>query len=281
MRVMVTGAAGLLGAAIAREFADASPLTLLDRAGLDLTDAAAVASVTARVSPDVVINCAAFNDVDGAETQAVQALEVNAFAVLALSRASQEAGARLVHYSTDFVFDGTGDRPYTEEDTPSPRSMYGAAKLLGDWFALEQPSSYVLRVESLFGHPGPSGGRKGSLGTILDQIRAGSEVPVFTDRTVSPTYTTHIARATRALLTANAAPGLYHCVNDGHATWDRIAAEAARLLDRPIRMRPLTMSEARLKAARPRYCALSNAKLSRAGVRMPHWRDALREYIAG
>jgi dTDP-4-dehydrorhamnose reductase len=98
---------------------------------------------------------------------------------------------------------------------------------------------------------------------------------------VSPTYTTHIARATRALLTANAAPGLYHCVNDGHATWDQIAAEAARLLDRPIRMRPLTMSEARLKAARPRYCALSNAKLSRAGVRMPHWRDALREYIAG
>ena len=278
MRVLVTGAAGLLGAAVIRAFGDDN-LHPFDRQSLDLTDAAAVAATVARVAPDVVINCAAFNDVDAAEERAAEALQVNAIAVHWLARGAREAGARLVHYSSDFVFDGTADRPYTEEDAPAPRSVYGSSKLLGDWLALDTPALYVLRVESLFGEPG-RGGRRGSLGVIADKVRRGEEVPVFTDRTVSPSFTRDVARATRELLACNAPAGLYHCVSSGSATWAEIAAEVARVLQRPLNMRALTLATAGLKAPRPLYCALSNHKLARAGIAMPEWRDALRTYLS-
>jgi dTDP-4-dehydrorhamnose reductase len=265
---------------VQREFAPHAQLYPFDRQALDLTDRTAVEATVASVAPDVIINCAAFNDVDGAEDRAVTALEANTFAVLWLARASRATGATLIHYSTDFVFDGTGTRPYTEEDAPAPRSVYASSKLLGDWLTLEEPKAYVLRVESLFGKPSSPNGRRGSLGGIVDKIRAGAEVPVFIDRTVSPSYTADVARATRELLALGAPAGLYHCVNSGHATWVEIAEEAARILRLPIRTRPLTLAAAALKAPRPLYCALSNTKLVRAGVAMPEWREALARYLA-
>jgi dTDP-4-dehydrorhamnose reductase len=280
MRVMITGAAGLLAAAVRREFAPYCELHPFDKRALDLTDRVAVEATVMRVAPDVLINCSAYNDVDGAEDRAVAALQVNTFAVLWLARASRAVGARLVQYSTDFVFDGTGTRPYTEDDAPGPRSVYASSKLLGDWLALEEPTAYVLRVESLFGKPASPGGRRGSLGAIVDKIRAEEEVPVFVDRTVSPSYTADVARATRELLTLDAPAGLYHCVNSGSATWAEIAAEAARILRRPLHTRPLTLATAGLKAPRPLYCAMSNAKLARAGVAMPDWHEALAKYLA-
>jgi dTDP-4-dehydrorhamnose reductase len=279
MRVMVTGARGLLGAAIVREFLRDSDVSPFDHASLDVTDPEAVEAAVASSRPDLVINCAAFNAVDAAEDHAQAALAVNALAVRTLSRASVEIGSRFVHYSTDFVFDGETDRPYTEEDPAKPRSFYGLSKLLGEWFALEHRRSYVLRVESLFG-AAEGARRRGSLWAILERIRAGDEVPVFVDRTVSPAYIRDVARATRRLAEIGAPRGLYHCVNSGAATWADIAAEAARLMAVPLRMRPLTLESAGLRAPRPRYCALSNAKLAAAGVPMPPWQDALARYLS-
>ena len=275
MRVLVTGARGRLGSEVVREFSANCDVHPLDRRALDLTDYRAVQQRVEEIHPDVIINCAAFNDVDGAQDRVVEALGVNAFAVLALSQAAQGA-SRLIHYSTDFVFDGEADAPYTEADSPSPRSSYGLSKLLGEWFALEDVQAYVLRVESLFGHVAE---RRGSLDTILSNVRQGLDVPVFVDRTVSPSYTVDVAKATRALIERNVAPGLYHCVNSGAVTWKGIAEEVARILDRPLRIKPLTLESARLKAPRPRYCALSNAKLAAAGIVMPDWKDALARYL--
>ena len=280
MRALVTGAGGLLGAAVARECASRAEVHARHRDTLDVTDARAVRDTIARVRPDVVINCAAFNDVDRAEDDPVTAIRVNALAVLALAGAARDFDAALVHYSSDFVFDGETNRPYREEDRPNPRGVYAASKLLGDWFALEHPRSYVLRVESLFGDPGPQTMRTGSLSTIVARIRSGQEVPVFVDRIVSPTHTADIARATLTLLETGAAPGLYHCANVGHATWAEIAAHAARLLERPLRMKPITLDTAGLRAPRPRYCALSSEKLAAAGVRMAPWQDAVQRYLA-
>jgi dTDP-4-dehydrorhamnose reductase len=280
MRVVITGARGLLGAAIVREFHDAD-VHAFDHGQLDVSDEAAVNHAVAATKPDVVINCAAYNHVDRAELEAAAALRVNALAVLALARAARRAGAALVHYSTDFVFDGEGNRPYTEEDAPNPRSIYAASKLLGDWFARDAPRAYVLRVDGLFGHPGPDGARRGSLATIVDRIREGAEVPVFVDRIVSPSYTTDVARATRAVIERELAPGLYHCVNAGAATWAQIAEEAARMMGLPFHMTPLTLESVKLAAQRPRYCALSPAKLASEGVVMPTWEDALGRYLSG
>ena len=281
MRVLLTGARGLLGAAIAREFQHTAEVHARDHQQLDVSNEAAVSSMVAGLRPDVIINCAAYNDVDAAEQYHEIALRVNALGVLALARAAGRAGARLVHYSTDFVFDGEINRPYTEDDPPNPRGVYAASKLLGDWFANDAPRAYVLRVESLFGEPSSGGARRGSLSTIVDRIRTGAEVPVFIDRTVSPSYTADIASATRAVLERGVPAGLYHCVNPGAASWEHIATEAARLLDVPLRMKPLTLETARLTARRPRYCALSPARLAAAGVVMPTWQDALARFLKG
>ena len=274
MRVVVTGARGLLGAAIVREFSD-TDLHAFDHAQLDIASQSSVADVLAAARPDVVINCAAYNDVDGAEHAADAALRTNALGVLSLARAARDADATFVHYSTDFVFDGETDRPYVETDAPNPLSVYGASKLVGEWFSRECRRAYVLRVESLFGEPGPSGARRGSLGTIIDRIRRGEEVPVFVDRTVSPTYTVDVAAATRSIIDRHLLPGVYHCVNSGAVTWLEIAEEAARRIGRPLKVKPLTLATANLTAQRPRYCALSPARLAAAGTVMPSWEDAL------
>ncbi len=266
MRVLLTGARGLLGAAIVREFHDAD-VQAFGHDELDVGDEAAVADALERTRPDVVINCAAYNDVDRAEHEAAAALRVNALGVLALARGARRAGAET-------------DRPYTEEDPPNPRSLYATSKLLGDWFARDATRAYVLRVDSLFGHPGPNGARRGSLATIVDRIRSGAEVPVFIDRTVSPSYTTDVARATRAVVSVEAAPGVYHCVNAGVASWAQIAEEAACLMGLALRMKPLTLESAKLSAPRPRYCALSPAKLAATGIVMPTWQDALKRYLS-
>ena len=278
MRVLVTGAAGRLGATIVSVFDDMRVLPHT-RTSLDITDAAAVSRVIAEARPDVIINCAAFNDVDGAEGAAVTALEVNAFAPRHLARAARHAGAAFVHYSTDFVFGGKAAAPYDETVPPSPQSTYAASKLLGEWFALDVPRAYVLRVESLFGAPRTWTGRAGTLDSIIAGLEEGRDVRVFTDRVVSPSYTHDIASATRHLLLSNAPPGLYHCVNAGQATWYEVADTAARLLGVTPRLVPISVKDVQLRARRPQFCALSPKKLAAAGFVMPAWEDALKRWL--
>jgi dTDP-4-dehydrorhamnose reductase len=226
----------------------------------------------------VIVNCAAYNQVDAAEEHALAALAANAWGVRALAGVATEIGATLVHFSTDFVFDGITDRPYVEEDAPNPRSTYACSKLLGEWLALETPQHYVLRVESLFGGPQV----RSSVDRMLASIRAGEEVRAFVDRTVSPSYVPDVVAATASLVERGSPYGLYHCVNSGWANWAELAREIAVLAGRPdAPIREVRMADARLVASRPQFAALSNEKLSRQGVVMPAWQDALRRYVAG
>ncbi len=279
-RVLVTGAAGRLGATIVEAFHDAQ-VTAHTRASLDITDQEAVSRAVAEARPDVIINCAAFNDVDRAEDAPVAALAVNAFAPRNLARAAEDAGATFVHYSTDFVFDGESTQPYGEDDRAQPQSTYAASKLLGEWLALDLPAAYVLRVESLFGAPRRWDGRQGTMDAIVAGIEAGREVRVFTDRVVSPSYTLDIAAATRHLVLTRAEPGVYHCVNAGQATWFEVAQAAADLLHVTPRLVPVRVKDVQLKARRPQFCALSPQKLADAGFPMPHWQDALSRWLGG
>jgi dTDP-4-dehydrorhamnose reductase len=277
--VLVTGANGQLAHHILRTFAD-HQVTALDRKQLDLTDPGAVRHTVERVRPTLIVNCAAFNNVDGAEDHPLDALAVNAFAVRSLARAAQAVNASLVHYSTDFVFDGDGSRPYEETDPPMPQSTYAASKLLGEWFALDAPRALVLRVESLFGSPPGWTGRRGTVDAIAEGIRAGREVPVLTDRVVSPSYSPDVAAATRHLLERAAPSGLYHCVNSGYATWEIVALEIARQLGVEPVLKRLTTGQLTLRAKRPRYCALATTKLAAHGFEMPPWQDAVSRWLA-
>ena len=280
MRIAVVGARGQLAAAFAEECAAAHDIVEFTRADLDVTDDAAVEAAMKGAHPDAIVNGSAINDVDGAEARPVEALNVNAFAVRALARAAETHGATLVHFSTDFVFDGTATAPYTEQDRPNPRSVYATSKLLGEWFALEARHAYVLRVESLFGRAGTGPEPKGSVATIMKTMVAGGTPKVFEDRTVSPTYVVDAARATRQLLESTPPHGLFHCVNSGHCTWLELAQELARQLGVEPRLEAVKMADVKLRAPRPQYCALANDKLRAAGIEMPPWQDAVRRYVA-
>ena len=277
-RVLVTGANGQLAAFIVQAFADREVIALT-RAALDVTDPAAVAAAVADASPHLIVNCAAFNDVDGAEDRATEALAINALAVRSLARAADTVGAVLVHYSSDFVLNSDSQEPHAEDARPAPRGVYASSKLLGEWFALESSRAYVLRVESLFGSPAGWTGRRGTLDHIVDGLQHGREVKVFTDRIVSPSYSKDVAGATRHLVLSGGPAGLYHCVNDGHASWHDVAAEAARILGVQPRLVPTTVDQVRLRVPRPRYCALSTKKLAAAGFAMPTWQDAMKRWL--
>ena len=280
MRVVVVGARGQLGAAIVEAFSDGHDVEALGREDLDVSDDAAVAATMGRLQPAAIVNCAAYNDVDGAEDNPIDALNGNAFAVRALARAAQELDAILVHFSSDFVFDGTASGPYTEEDRPNPRSVYAASKLIGEWFAADAARSYVLRVESLFGRAAAGPTPRGTIAGIVRKLFAGEAVQVFHDRTVSPTYLPDAARATRTLVDERAPAGVYHCVNSGSCTWLEFTVELARALGVRSRLVPVGMADVPLRAERPRYCALSNQKLRAAGIVMPAWQDAVQRLAA-
>ena len=293
MKVLVTGAAGQLGGAIVREFArghgghgghGGHDVVALTRQQLDLTDHERVLGLVGEARPSVIVNCAGYNDVDGAEEAAVDALTVNALAVRSLARAAAAAGATLVHYSTDFVFDGTATTPYVEEHRPNPQSIYAMSKLMGEWFATDAPRHYVLRVESLFGGLSDRSNsvrakQKSSVDRIVDAIVDDREARVFVDRVVSPAYVDDVATATRAIVERGPPEGLYHCVNSGMATWLELAGEVARQLGREGRLVPISVADVRQKARRPKFCALSNGKLASVGVAMPTWQDGLTRYL--
>jgi dTDP-4-dehydrorhamnose reductase len=279
MRIMVLGSRGQLGAAIVHACRERHEVIAFDHAALELTDADAVSSAVGSVAPDAIVNCAADNAVDAAQDHPVDAIRVNAIAVRSLARAA--GGAALVHFSSDFVFDGTADRPYQEVDPVNPLGVYAMSKLLGEWFALDAPRGYVLRVESLFGRAPDAAPARGSAAALVNALLAGQAPRVFEDRTVSPGYVIDVAAATRTLLERSLAPGLYHCVNGGVCTWLEFAREAARLLGLDeARFDVVRFADVKFPAPRPRYCALSNARLAAAGIEMPSWQDALGRYLA-
>jgi len=274
-RVLLTGAGSQLASAIKTEFANSDVLALT-RSQLDITKPSDIDRHVSSFRPTLIVNCAAYNFVDRAEDEAETALQINGLAVRTLARAAEASGAVLVHYSTDFVFDGRASEPYREDDSTNPESVYASSKLVGEWFALEIPRSFVLRVASLFG----GSPAKGSVDRIVDGLRENREVVVFSDRMVTPGYVPDIAAATRALV-ERGAPGIYHCVATDFCTWQELAVEAARLLgvERTTQLKALRVAEVSLRAARPQMAALSNAKL-RTVFPMPTWQDALARYLA-
>jgi len=273
---MIAGAAGQLGEAMAERLAGKNEVVGLTHHDLDISDAGAVESAVRAVCPDAIVNCAAYTDVDRAERNPREALAANSWGPRALARAAASVDAVLIHFSTDFVFDGSVTHPYTEDDAPNPRGVYAMSKLVGEWLAAEAPRHYVLRVESVFGGPKA----KSSIDRILDGLLAGKEVRAFVDRTVTPSYVVDIVNATASLL-ANGQPyGLYHCVNSGYTTWAQLARELARMVGLPnAHITEVRLAEAGLPVPRPKFAALSNEKLTSVGVTMPTWQDALQRHV--
>jgi dTDP-4-dehydrorhamnose reductase len=276
MRIVVTGAGGQLGQVLARELRRGGhEVASLTRAALDVTQREQVLDRVGKLRPQAVVNAAAFG-VEASEDDPKTALAVNAFAVRTLAEACRNADATLLHFSSDFVFDGAATSAYRETDRPNPGSVYGATKLLGEWYAQGAPRHFVLRVESLFGIPEG----KSTIDRMFEEFRAGRTVNAFYDRTVSPAYVDDVAAATRRLLEGKAASGVYHCVNAGFTTWHELAMELRRQMGSPSNVIPVSAETLESKVSRPKFAALSNEKLANLGIELPAWQSALSRALA-
>jgi dTDP-4-dehydrorhamnose reductase len=275
VKALVAGAHGQLGrdlvAVLKSEVAWAG-----GRAELDVTDWEAVSSVVRRVRPDVIFNGAAYNKVDGAETETGRALEVNALAPGLLARAAASVGALFVHFSTDYVFDGLSKTPYREDDCPAPLGAYGVSKLAGERLVLASPGEHlVVRTSSVYGRGGNRQKGGSFIERILEQARAGQPLRVVSDQTFSPTYAPDLAEAAIALVRAGAR-GLLHVTNAGSCSWHEFAQKCLALagIDAPVAA--ISAAELGLAARRPAYSVLDSSRYHELGMAaLRPWPDAL------
>ena len=287
-RWLVTGAAGMLGhdltALLTRR---GEEFTALTRPDLDLTDETAVIAAVSSVKPDVVVNCAAWTAVDAAEEHEAEALAVNGRGAGNLAAACGEAGALLVHPSTDYVFDGHASAPYTEDAPTAPAGAYGRTKLAGEQAvrAVLPDHSYIVRTAWLYGAHG-----KNFVKTMLRLARNGTAPGVVADQYGQPTWTADVATQIYALISMAAPPGIYHATSSGQTTWFGFAEEIftryqAQNQDKnenedPERVRltprPITTADYPTPAKRPAYSVLSHDAWHAAGIQpIGDWKDAL------
>lgn len=282
-RALVTGAGGQLAADLVATFAAAGfAVCQRRRDELDITDGAAVGAALDEIAPAVLLNPAAYNRVDEAERDPAPAFAANAFGPRTLAGEAARRGCLLVHYSTDYVVDGSAGRPVGEHAAPLPRSAYATSKLAGEYFVRSLAlRHYVLRVCGLFGLGGRSSRQGNFVETMLRAAQAGRAVRVVADQIVAPTSTRDVAAATLALVQTEAPYGLYHCTAAGAVSWYEYARTIFELAGVRAELSPTTAAEYAAPAPRPAYSILDNAKLEAAGIRRPrHWRAALGEYLA-
>jgi dTDP-4-dehydrorhamnose reductase len=274
-RWLITGAGGMLGqdlfVALKR---CGEAVTGLGHAELDVSDPAAIRAALSRQQPDVVVNCAAWTAVDDAERREDQALLINGNGAANLAFACRAAGVRLVHMSTDYVFDGRARKPYSEADRPAPRTAYGRTKLAGERAVLDimPDHGYVVRTAWLYGATGPNFVR-----TMIRLERERPYVNVVDDQHGQPTWTVDVADQIITLIQVSAPPGIYHATSSGATTWYGLAREAFRLLGAdPARVRPITTDALARAAPRPAYSVLGHSAWAPIGLRpIDRWQARL------
>ncbi len=285
-RILLTGCNGQVGRALRQTLAPLGPVSALDRSALDLADPDAIRRAVRNHCPGIIVNAAAYTAVDRAESEPELAMAANAVAPGVLAEEASRINAVLVHYSTDYVFDGKKPGPYNESDTPNPLNVYGRSKLAGE-LAIQAacPAHYILRTSWVYAATGSN-----FMNTMLRLGRERPELRIVDDQTGAPTWAQSIAEMTAQILasrTGKADPGhgLYHLTASGAVTWfgfaQAIFAEAGTMPGiQPPRLVPITTQEYPLPAPRPANSRLDTAKLTATfGIKPAHWRDMLRQCL--
>jgi dTDP-4-dehydrorhamnose reductase len=288
LKILLTGRNGQVGWELERALAPLGEVIACDRATLDLAQPDRIVSVVRATQPDVVVNAAAYTAVDKAESEPEAAFAVNAHGVRILAEEAKRAGALLVHYSTDYVFDGTKGSPYVEDDEPGPLNVYGRSKLAGEQAIRDAGGRFlILRTSWVFAPRG-----KNFFLTVRRLLREKDEIRVVSDQIGAPTSAAALAAVTAGLLERHGpsalgdASGVYHATAAGHTSWHGFAVEIAQLeqasLPKPPRLVPIPSSQYPTAARRPKNSRLSNEKLNRTfAVTLPSWQDGLKACHAG
>ncbi|HWQ68573.1 MAG TPA: dTDP-4-dehydrorhamnose reductase [Patescibacteria group bacterium] len=280
MTTLLIGADGQLGSELRQAFSDCD-LVPLTHAEFELTDQAQVWDMLRKYGPHLILNTAAYHRVDECEDFPERAFAVNAVAVRGLAIAANAIGATLVHFSTDYVFDGRTRTPYREVDQPQPLSVYAASKLTGEYFVRAVlPQHFVIRTCGLYGLAGSRSKTGHFVETMLRLAREGREIRVVGDQIVTPTSAKELARKVRQLIETGAY-GLYHISNNGACSWYQFARAVFELSGVQAGLCETTSAAFGARAVRPAYSVLENANLRSLGLDdLRQWRDALADYLA-
>ena len=278
--MLVTGGGGALASDLEPLLAPRGELQALSRSELDITDADALASAFESIRPALVINTAAFHNVDGCETRESLAFAVNATAVKGLAQQCARHGARLVHFSTNYVFDGAREEPYGEDDLPAPESAYAVSKLAGERMALAYaPGAIVVRTAGLYGLRGSTVKGGNFVQRVLGRAQADGRVTMVADQRLSPTFTADLAQAVMAAVDADAG-GLLHLVNAGACSWLEFTEAIFELAGIDAEIEPVQTGAREGLARRPLNGVLARPRADALGLPpLRDWRAALEDYM--
>ncbi len=283
-RIFITGASGQLGLALNRLMSGQEEYRICrtdavsspdgEVQALDITDELAVQEAISGFDPDIIINCAAMTAVDLCETEQDKAYRINALGPKNLALAAEKCGAKLIHVSTDYVYDGQADKPYIETDATNPVSVYGRTKLEGDRFVSEICSKYfILRTAWVYGEG------KNFVKTMLRLAEAGNHIRVVSDQYGTPTSALELAKVIIFLMETDSY-GIYHTTCEGSTSWYEFAKIIFKLTGKTVEVEPIPTSEYPTPAKRPMYSVLENKALKdRHGYYMKDWTKALEEYM--
>jgi dTDP-4-dehydrorhamnose reductase len=281
MRYLILGKSGMLGHDMEKTF-HGEDYIALDIVDLDITDRDSVFETLMTIQPDVLINCAGYTNVDKAEEEEEKANEINGYAVGVLAKACREIDATLVHFSTDYVFDGTKKGGYNEDDAPSPINNYGRSKALGESLIFDEMDSldqlnpvegkyFIIRTSWLYGHHGAN-----FVDTMLDLAKSKKELKVVDDQFGKPTYTVDLCEQVKWLVESREYPtGIYHITNEKKVSWYEFAKEIFKLAKKDVSVLPCATGEYPRPAKRPKYSSLNNNQLPK----LRSWKEALKDYL--
>ena len=280
-RVLATGGGGQLASDLEELLGGGCAFEARSHVELDIADTDALARTFAEIKPDVVFNCAAFHNVEVCEREEQQSFAVNATAVKRMAELCDEHGARLVHLSTNYVFDGAADAPYGEGGAPSPQSIYALSKLAGEYAALAYaPGALVVRTGGLYGRFGSASKGGNFVTRMIDRAREQGELAVVADQRLSPTATADLATAVVEAVKEGAS-GLLHLTASGSCSWHEFTEAIVELAGVDVEVRPTKTERQPGGARRPLNGVLARPRADKLGlVPLPHWRDQLEGYMA-
>jgi len=283
MKALLIGHLGQLGTDLRKMFAE-NDLVLADREQVLVQNFEQVDALVTGVRPELILNCSAFHRVDDCEEPPGlgAAFDVNVFGVRNLALAAAKVDAALVHFSTDYVFDGPQRHPYVESDTPCPKCAYGVSKAAGELMLQSLWSKhFIFRVSGLYGYAGSREKRTNFVEMMIGLARQGKPIRVVNDQVLTPTSTMDVAAAI-VRVTSTGAYGLYHLTNGGGCSWYEFATAIFEYLGQSVNVTPVSSGAFPTRARRPAYSVLDNFRLRQTGLPdLPHWRDALARYIYG
>lgn len=277
MKYLITGANGQLATEFKKIFENNSSIEVLalSKEKLDITDFEKTEDVIINFKPNIIINCSAYNNVDGAESEKDLAYKVNCEGPKNLAKISSKIGALIVHYSTDYVFDGTKDDFYTEEDIPNPLSIYGKSKLEGEKAVMAETENYLIfRVSWVFGE-----GRQNFLFKLTEWSQKNRVIKIVSDQVSVPTYTEDIVKVTRRAIDKGLR-GIFHLTNSGYASRYEVARFYMEISGKDNLVLPVPSTYFQVPAPRPYFSAMSNKKISKIlDIEIPNWKNAIERYV--